>query len=402
MLHRIISYIFRGRHYWRQASFNEVAELYVSRLMTVFAINIMSLFMAIYLFKLGYSIVFIALFYGVMYTIKVPLNLIFARYVAYFGPKHGVLVANLIRIPSLVAMLLVPEYGLPALIVFGFFQAASAGIYNLSYGVDFSKVRHIEHTGKELGIMSQIEQMAKVLAPIIGGAIATFFGPAAAVALASILFVFAAVPLFRTVEPVAVRSKIVYQGFPWRLTWKSFIAGGGVGHDFVVSGIAWTLFIATTVLAGVGEGIYASLGVLASVGAFISMAAAWFFGKVVDKRQGDALFTVGVISNTFIHLFRPFAASPASVLGVSITNETATSAYVLPWTRATFDLADTSGHRVAYFMLLGMAENIGAALGCFALAGIVWLFGMHLGLQMFFAIGAAVELTMLAARRHTR
>lgn len=402
MLHRIISFIFRRRHYWRQASFSEVAELYVSRLMTVFAINIVSLFMAIYLFKLGYSIAFIALFYGCMYTVKVPLMIVFARYVAYFGPKHGVLLANLIRIPSLIAMLMVPQYGFTALVIFGLFQAASAGIYNLSYGVDFSKVRHAAHTGKELGVMSQIEQTAKVLAPIIGGIIATLCGPAMAVGIASILFIMAAAPLFRTIEPVAVRSKIVYAGFPWRLTWRSFVTSAGAGHDFIVSGIAWTLFIATTVLATVGGGIYASLGALASVGAFISMVAAWFFGKVVDRKQGDALFTAGVISNTFIHLFRPFALSPSSVLGVSMTNETATSAYVLPWTRATFELADISGHRIAYFMLLGMSENLGAAIGCFALAGIIWLFGIHPGLQMFFVVGAAVELTMLAARRHTR
>lgn len=402
MLHRIISFIFRRRHYWRQASFSEVAELYVSRLMTVFAINIVSLFMAIYLFKLGYSVGFIAVFYGCMYLLKVPLMMLFARYIAYFGPKHGVLLANVIRIPSLVAMLMVPDYGFVALVIFGLFQSASAGIYGISYGVDFSKVRHVTHTGKELGVMSQIEQTAKVMAPIIGGVIATFYSPGVAVGLASILFVLAAAPLFRTIEPVAVRSKVAYAGFPWRLTWRSFVTAYGVGHDFVVSGIAWTLFIAVTVLASIGGGIYASIGALASIGAFVSMLGAWFFGKVVDRRQGDALFTAGIISNTFIHLFRPFAVSPASVLAVSMTNETATSAYVLPWTRATFELADISGHRIAYFTLLGMAENLGAALGCFALAAIVWLFGLQPGLQIFFVLGAAIELTMLAARRHTR
>lgn len=402
MLHRIISFIFRRRHYWRHASFDEIAELYVSRLMTMFAINIVSLFMAIYLYQLGYGIGFIAVFYGLMYAVKVPLTVLFARYVAYFGPKHGVLLANIVRIPSLVAMLLVPQYGIAALIVFGLFQAASAGIYTLSYGVNFSKVRHATHTGKELGVMVQIEQTSKILAPIIGGAIATLYGPAAAVGIASVLFIFAAVPLLRTVEPVAIRSKIAFQGFPWRLTWRSFITAGGTGHDFIISGLAWTLFIATTALAGTGEGIYALLGALASVGAFISMVAAWFFGKVVDRRQGDALFTSGVIANTFIHLFRPFALTPAAVLGVAMTNETATSAYVLPWTRATFQIADTSGHRIAYFMLLGMSENIGAALGCFALAGIVWLFGMHNGMQLFFVVGAAVELLILTARRYTR
>lgn len=402
MLSKIISFIFRRRHYWREASFDEVAELYVSRLVTVFAVNIVNLFMAVYLYKLGYSITFIALFYTGIYVSKILLMPFFAQYVAYFGPKHGVLVANILRLPSLVAMLLVPTYGIAALVVFGLFQGMSVGIYNISYGVDFSKVRHQKHTGKELGVMSQIEQAAKVLAPVAGGLIASFFGPPAAVGIASILFVLAAVPLFKTVEPVAVRERVVYRGFPWRLTWRSFIASHVSGYDFVVSSIAWTFFVTITVLVSSGDEVYVWLGVLVSIGALISMVTAWFFGKVVDRRKGDVLFSAGVVSNTLIHLFRPFAVTPSAVLGVSITNETATSAYVLPWTRATFELADTSGHRVAYFMLLNVVENIGAILGGLVLAGLAWKFGDQTGLQLFFVTGAVMELTMLAMRRDTR
>lgn len=84
MLDRIISRIFRGRHYWRTVSFDEVAELYASRLITVFAINTINLFAAVYLYKLGYSLVFIALFYALFYAVRTPFSLVAAKYVAYF------------------------------------------------------------------------------------------------------------------------------------------------------------------------------------------------------------------------------------------------------------------------------------------------------------------------------
>ena len=64
MFQRLISFVLRGRHYWRGVSFDEIAELYTSRLLTVFAINIVNLFAAVYLYRLGYSLAFIALFYG--------------------------------------------------------------------------------------------------------------------------------------------------------------------------------------------------------------------------------------------------------------------------------------------------------------------------------------------------
>ena len=55
MFRKLISFVFRRRHYWRSVSFDEIAELYTSRLITMFAINIVNLFAAVYLYKLGYD-----------------------------------------------------------------------------------------------------------------------------------------------------------------------------------------------------------------------------------------------------------------------------------------------------------------------------------------------------------
>lgn len=84
MLQRFIHRFFRPRHYWRSVSFDEIAELYTSRLIMVFAVNIVNLFAAVYLYKLGYSIQFIAWFYAAWYAFKVPFAVIAAKYAAYF------------------------------------------------------------------------------------------------------------------------------------------------------------------------------------------------------------------------------------------------------------------------------------------------------------------------------
>ena len=47
MIGRIISRLLRRRHYWRSVSFDQIAELYTSRLITVFAANIVNLFAAV-------------------------------------------------------------------------------------------------------------------------------------------------------------------------------------------------------------------------------------------------------------------------------------------------------------------------------------------------------------------
>ena len=210
----MINRILAGRHYWRVVSFDEIAELYTSRLLTIFAVNIVNLFAAVYLYKLGYAVEFIVLFYGVLYLLKVPFSIVAAKYAAYFGPKHGILLANIVRIPSMVAFLLVPEFGFWAIVAFGIFQQIAATIYDLCYMVDFSKVKNSEHAGKEIGTMQIFDKIARIVSPIVGGVIASVYGPQVTIIVASLMLVVAAVPLFKTIEPTMTRNKLRIAGFP--------------------------------------------------------------------------------------------------------------------------------------------------------------------------------------------
>jgi MFS family permease len=399
MFQALIHRIFRRRHYWRVVSFDEIAELYTSRLLTIFAINIVNLFAAIYLYKLGYSLMFITLFYGILYLMKVPFSYVAARYVAYFGPKHGIFLAGLIRVPSLIAFMFVPEYGLVAVLIFGALQQISSTMYDLAYLVNFSKVKNSLHAGKEIGNMQIIEKIARITSPLAGGLLASVYSPEVTIVVACILFLVAAWPLFKSVEPTMTRIKLHFEGFPWRLSWTSIAAESVVGFDFVASGMAWTLFISLFVFAGLGDNIYAALGALASLGVFVSVLAAWTFGQIVDKHKGGVLLSAGTIVNVVIHAFRPFTTSAAGVTGVNIANETATSAYAIPFTRVIFDVADSSGFRIVYMMLIEMSLNLGAALGCLVLALCLHFFGDEEGLKAMFIVAAMYELLLLISRR---
>lgn len=368
----------------------------------MFALNIIGLFMSLYLYKLGYSVLFILVLYTIMFVIKALFSFVAAKYVAYFGPKHGVLMANILRVPSLIAMFLVPTYGLAAVITFSLLQNMAACLYNVSYLIDFSKVRHMLHTGKELGTMQLIERFARVMSPLVGGILATIFNPSVVILIASLLFLLSSLPLIKTTEPIPARSKIKMSGFPWRLTARSFISTGAMGFDLVVSGTVWVLFTVIAVFSSLGEGMYAMLGLLFSLGVLASMGIAWLFGKIVDKRQGDLLYTAGVITNSIVHAFRPFTATPMSVIGVNTTNEVATVAYTLPWTRGIFDIADTSGYRIWYFALIEFWTDLGSVIAAVTAATLIWFFGVLPGMQLFFVVAAMLELSMIVGRKYTK
>jgi MFS family permease len=182
----------------------------------------------------------------------------------------------------------------------------------------------------------------------------------------------------------------------------SLVAQFSAGFDVISSGMAWILFVTIVIFAGTGATVYSDLGWLISIGVVASMAATWFFGKVVDRRSGDVLYSAGAIGNTAIHLFRAFTTTPVGVAGVNVANETMTTAYVLPFMRLVFDYADNSGHRILYMALIQIVEALGEAIACIIFALLIWVFGRQPGFEFFFVAAAAFELLLLAARRYTK
>jgi len=191
-------------------------------------------------------------------------------------------------------------------------------------------------------------------------------------------------------------------GFPWRLAWRSFLSESAVGFDSIISGMVWTLFIAVTVFATFGDGVYASLGGLASLGTFASIVAVWVFGRIIDRHHGDVLLVLGTVTNTIMHFVRPFTTTITGVMGVNIANESATSAYAMPFTRVMFDIADSSGFRIAYMMIIEIMVCGGAVLACLLFAACVGMWGNAMGCTVLFFIAAVYELLILLSARAAR
>lgn len=400
MIQSFITRMLKRRHFWRYASFSEVAELYASRTIRVLALRMVSLFIALYLYQLGYSIEFIAWYFAIYFAFKAAIAYFAARYAAHFGPKHGILVGNLLYIPALVAFTFVPEYGIYAIAAFGLFQAWSVTMYDLCYMVDFSKVKHVDHAGKELGFMQIFEKSTAALSPLIGGAVAFFWGVEATMWLSAVLLAVASWPLLRTGEPVKTGQKLELRGFPWRQTWRSLRAETAVGFDLFASATVWVLFIALVIFAGSGDELYLEIGALTSVTFVTAFVAAFVFGRLIDRRRGGELLRYSVLANAVIHASRGFVATPMSVALTNVINETATTGFTMAFTRGLFDTADTTGRRIVYMLYVEIALNLGSALACVALAACLWVMGGHeiAAMQLFFGVTAVYSLLLATPR----
>lgn len=392
MIKKLVYRLAERRHFWRYASFPEIAELYVSRTTRTIAMNIVSGFTSVYLYEQGYSLVFIIGFWLCYHLARVPISLWAGSFVARFGPKYSVLISNLLYVPAMAALALTARVNLIEIVIWGVFMAMSVSIYQVAYIVDFSKVKNIEHAGKEIAFVNILEKIAIGISPVIGGIVALWFGLQLVIWLAAILFILSALPLFSTAKPTKTHKSIKFSGFPWRLSIRSLIAEVGVGFDYVTTGVVWSLFIVIIVFPGVGWDVYVMLGILSSVTILAAVATSYAYGKLIDKSQGGSLLKISVVANALVHMSRPFAMTPVAIVGTNITNEAATVGYNMAFTRGIFDVADLSGYRVTYLCLAEAVSNLGAAIACAVLIICTTILGDSGGLKIFFFFAAGFVL----------
>jgi len=400
MFRNIIYALLERRHFWRYASFSEIAELYTSRTLRVIGMNLASGFASVYLLKIGYSLQFILLFWAGFYVFKVFIAFFAGSFAAQYGPKHGILISNLLYIPAMIMLGFVPDLGLSAIIIWGVFMAFSASIYQVCYYIDFSKIKSISHAGKELGFMNILEKIAIGISPIVGGLIALFFGAQVIMWAGAAIFAIAAIPLLISSEPTRTRQRISFRGLPFRAVYRSFIAQTGVGFDVVATGHIWSLFIAIVIFPNLTNELYLTIGSLSSVTIITAIIVSYAYGKLIDRRRGGELLIASVVVNGVVHAFRPFAFGAAPIVATNVANELATTGVTMSYMRGLFDTADLSGHRIAYLMIIDAVSNFGAALACLAAFACVAALGSNEGLRIFFFIAAAVVLLVGTAHFH--
>jgi len=392
LIKSLIYKLLERRHFWRYASFSEIAELYISRTIRFIAMNIISGFTSVYLYQTGYSLQFIMIMWACFYLIKIPFTIFSGHFVARFGPKHGTLISNLFYVLSMISLGLLLDIGMTSIVLWGVFMAMSSALYHVSYMVDFSKVKNSEHAGKEIAFMNILEKTAIGLSPIIGGFIALYFGLQLVIWIAALLFAISVLPLLSSIEPTKTRQNIKFAGFPWKETIRGLVAQVGVGFDYVTTGTVWSLFIVIVIFPKSGLDIYVKLGILSSVTLLVDIAASYAYGKLIDRRRGGNLLIISVIANAIVHASRPFVINPAMIVGINVSNEIATTGYNMAFMRGVFDESDLSGHRILYLCISDMIANFGAAIACVALLVCITIFNSAIGLNMFFFIAAAFVL----------
>lgn len=396
MIQKIIERLLKKRHFWRNVGFNELSELYASEFLRSLAMSVVGIFVPIYLYSLGYSLASIFLM-QIIFTVFRPLFSFFAaKSIAYIGPKHTMAIGTFAQIAYLLILVSIEQTNLSILLL-GVVSSFAYAMYGLALEVDFSKVKHTEHGGKELSFITICERIGSSLGPLVGGLVASFISPRATIIIALLIMAGSLIPIFMSAEPIKSRQSITLKGFPWRRHKRDFLSGLFFGVENVVSVMVWPLFVALAVFS---TNTYASVGLLVSLSTASALIAFYLIGKLIDDKKGGLLLKVGAISNAVVHLIRPFVTVPMQALTIGVINEPMTASYRMPYIKGYYDASDSvPGYRIVYIVVFDIVRMI----GLFVFWTIAYILAKIISddilvLQVLFIFGAIASLGVLFQR----
>lgn len=395
MFQKLYNRYLRKRHYWRAVEFDELSELYTTQFLRSLSLSLVGIFVPVYLYKIGYSITDIALFFVVWFGVRPFLGYLTAKLIGEIGPKHTMILSVGIQIAYLSFILSIQTMGWPLFLVAAI-GSLYYGMYRMAFDIDFSKVKHTEHGGKEVGYMQIFERTGGVIGPLVGGLVAGFFDPRYTLALAIVVLVISLIPLLATAEPVRRHQVITLKGFNFKRYRRSFALSSAFQMQEVTGIIMWPLFLGAFILI---EGTYQILGLLASISTVLAIVSAYSIGKLIDKEKGGHLLNVGATINAVVQLFKPFVSNVIGVLAINLAREPAAAMYRIPFMKGRYDEADSAtGYRIVYFMYVELAIAIANIIIWGFVAAFSYYVDAKLALQISFVIGALMSLSLTKQR----
>jgi hypothetical protein len=355
MFRKIFQMILAPRHPWRTVSFSELSEMYLSGFLRTLAIGMIGVFVPIYLYKNGYSLTAILVYYFMFYIFGIIADYLVAHLVALVGPKHVMRTSLLVQM--LFSILLIHLDKLPfALPLLALFGCLGSTLYFIPYNVDFSKVKHRRHGGKEVGFTQVLEKMAAVLGPLLGGAAATYIAPTATFALSALAMFIATIILMLSPEAVQTRQHIKFKGLKVKENWRDFIAFSFFCAENAISILVWPIFLSLVVFT---SGVYIKLGVVSAAAALTAILVAMPLGKLLDNNKGAAMVRYGTMVNSAIHLLRLATTNLGGAVFVSFANEPNTLVYRIAFLKGYYDKADDyPGFRIAFLASCEMSADV--------------------------------------------
>jgi MFS family permease len=395
MFRKIFTGLLAPRHPWRKVTFSELSEMYLAVFLRTIALSMVGIFIPLYLLKSGYRLPDVLLFYTLFYGFGILNDVGVAHLIARFGPKHVMRISFLLQV--VFSLLLINLHNLPyAVFILSLVASISSTMYFLPYHIDFSKIKHPKHGGKELGFLQVMERVASIIGPLGGGLLATFVSPQAAFWAAAVAMFIATIILMLTPEPVQTHQKLRFKGLKIKNEWRDYFSFTALCVENTTSILLWPIYLAAVVFTG---DAYVKIGGIASLSVFVAVVVAVPLGRLLDNQKGRLMIKYGTVANSFVHLGRLFVNGIPGAMAIASVNEPLTLVYKMAYVKGYYDSADDHpGYRIAYITIHEVIGDIMRTLFWFSLMVISLFASPYITCTVGFIVAAIASLLIRTER----
>ena len=283
----------------------ELSEIYINLAMRNFALSLISVFVPIYLLKLGYALNQV-IFYNLVFFATAGVFSVFTAYlVSKWGFKHVVTISIPLMALQMAFLYSLETYKISIYLI-AFIGGLSLILYWVPLNADFARSSKKEARGKETSILNAVSGVARLLGPVIGALILKFYNFNLLFGIVLILLMFSIVPLFWTIDvkkPTDLRFNVIFS----RKHFRYLIKFMSQGFIFLGEAFVWPLFIYLFALNTLNVGIATSLK---GIGAIIF---ALIVGKLADIKSRTSMIKTGAFLYAVLWLFRHYITTPLSI-----------------------------------------------------------------------------------------
>lgn len=317
--------------FFRNKEFN---QFYLAVFLMSFGEALVSIFVPIYLYNLGFPIYQILFFFVLSSFYFLALSYPMTKIVSKIGAKRAILFSSPFFVFYLIGLIFIESswiifFILPAIL------SVRHILFNYGYHLNFINHSETEKRGRELATLGIITLIATAVAPYLGGLLVELnFG---FVFIAGSIFIVAgSAPLFFS------QDKFTDKNFSFKdLVGKifgsddrgNFISFSGYAIEQSVGSVIWPIFILVVI------GSIEKTGLIVSLSLVISILVFYLVGQFSDRFNKIFLIKIGNIIHFSAWILRIFADSVFKILFIDSYKHSSEKFLRLPWEAHSYDLA---------------------------------------------------------------
>ncbi|MFW0862625.1 MAG: MFS transporter [Candidatus Komeilibacteria bacterium] len=346
----------------------EIKELFTATLILNFGLALIFIFEPIYLFRLGYSLQQIMLFWVMVYFFYVLCIPLGAKVAEKFGYEHTMFYGTFFWILLYLGLYLIEAHSIFFYIT-PLFYAAQKSLYWPAYHANFSKYSADSEEGREIGTLNILTSLTFIIGPVVGGFILHEWGFHVLFIVVASIFLLSNVPMLLTKERFVsdpVDYEYSYKRLFHKNNRKKFFAYLGFGEEILVV-VVWPIFISLFVKDML------SIGGLVAVTTFLTMLVTFVIGRLSDKMDKRKILRGGAMFYSLSWFLRMIIQGQWGVFLVDGLSRISKNTVVVPLTAITYENAKnhTVMHQVLVFEL---SLAIGKLITCILVFGLLSIF----------------------------